>query len=844
MITNDIIEWVKKQPYWQKVIAKKILSNDRITDQRLDEIFQIFKRENKLCTGEFEKEELNFSVNKTASNIPNIRWKGLASVHGVNAIRNGENLPIGDKVTLVYGKNGSGKSSYTRLLNNIFISRGDKNIMPNLYSDTTEMPKTKIVFENESGDIEELKYPDDKGHAYNKRITVFDSYSAIHDLTKETELSFSPTEFKFFDDFLLYIEKINSKFEEEISTKNLRNDFIKSFDKETSIKQAVSNLGSRSDIDQFKEIIKVSKEDITTNEQNTVRKAELQSMNIDVKKGEYNQLISNLEKCKDTIIMLNHKFSSLRLSNTKLLIEKRNEYKLISSEEGLSQFKNDNIYNLGSPEWKQFIRAAQNYYQTVERKIDYCIFCKQNIDGIMLVEKYWKYLKSDAETNLITKESEIEKIKKDFSSIECTIFTKESKLDEWLKEYQPKLYENLVDGETGFKNLRQKLVQSLESCEWDDCINTYEFNLEKIDSAIKYISTKILELNSESIQDEIEKLQAVENEYFDKLKAEKLLSDIEKFVLDSKWLELAKNCKIMTRPITLIQNQLFSKYVTGEYVKVFNEECKKLKAEFSAEIKQRGSKGATLNKLTVKGKRPSDILSEGEQRSIAIANFLAETSIHNNNICIIFDDPVSSLDYKRREVIANRLIEEAHQKQVVILTHDLTFLLALQNKCEEQGIEHLTTTIRKIQTTTGIVEDSIPWIGMPVRSRIAHLKNKLQKLTSNYNKITPDQPGSIKEYEEGAKFWCEQLRETWERCIEEILFNDSVQRFSPAIHTQRLKKAPFTTELYTEIEKGMAESSNWVHDRASGLGEETPEPEVLKKYLDDCEAFIKKNRPK
>lgn len=68
------------------------------------------------------------------------------------------------------------------------------------------------------------------------------------------------------------------------------------------------------------------------------------------------------------------------------------------------------------------------------------------------------------------------------------------------------------------------------------------------------------------------------------------------------------------------------------------------------------------------------------------------------------------------------------------------------------------------------------------------------------------------------------------------------ERFSPT--TQRFKNAPFTTELYMEIEKSMAESSNWVHDRAAGLGADIPNPEVLKKYLDDCETFVKINRPK
>jgi len=45
-------------------------------------------------------------------------------------LKEGESIKIGKQVTLVYGENGSGKSGYTRLLNNAFISRGDKTILP------------------------------------------------------------------------------------------------------------------------------------------------------------------------------------------------------------------------------------------------------------------------------------------------------------------------------------------------------------------------------------------------------------------------------------------------------------------------------------------------------------------------------------------------------------------------------------------------------------------------------------------------------------------------------------------------------------------------------------------
>lgn len=843
IILTDIKNWIVKQDYWQQVIAEKLLNEISITDYDIENFYQIFKKEKGLSSDELERDNIDFPTNKSENEvIKNIKWRGLANTVGVNAIKNGEKLLVGNQVTLVYGENGSGKSSYTRLLNNIFVSRGDKTLLPNLHAEDPENPSSTVIFENEDGFLEEIDYPEGKFHPFNNRVAVFDSQSAVYDLTQESELSFSPIEFKFFDQFIEIIEKIKCKFEEEIEGISTENYFINYFSKETSVKNIIEQIDSRTDINHLKNELKVSQEDINNSLENLNRKKQLEALNVTEKQKDYHNLVINLEDIKKKVAKLNTQFSAENLIRINNLIAERNRYKSFSLREGLTQFEDDNIVNLGSSEWKGFIEAALKYYQTFEKEVDYCIFCQQDNRETTVIDKYWKYLKSEVEKTFNFKNTEIEKELEGLINTDCSLYTRESKIDDWIQEENPELFIELTEGETKFETVRQIVMQALKSYESQEDIISYEMFFESINYSIDNIKSYKLRLNIEEVEKEIELLQSYEDDYMAKLQAEKLLSEIEKFIINIKWVEKSREYKINTKTITIFQNTLFTKYVTGRYITRFNEECKKLNAEFSAEIKQRGSKGSTLSKLTVKEKKPLEILSEGEQRSIALANFFAETSVHDNNVCLIFDDPVSSLDYKRRDIIVQRLIEEAQQKQVVILTHDLTFLLALQNRCEAQEIDYLSTTIRKIQTVTGIIDESLPWIGLSVKKRIGHLKQVLQQLKSKHKNITPDTMEDIELYESHAKLWCEKLRETWERSIEEILFNGSVQRFNPAIQTQRLRDAPFTPELYLEIERGMGNCSNWVHDRAAGLGEEVPSPEMLEGYLRDCDEFIKRVR--
>lgn len=845
MIIDDIIIWVKKLPYWQQYLSEKILMGHGVSESDLDHIYNIFKKEFQLVDEVLKKEEILFAVSRTSTIVDPIKWRGLRNVFGVNALKSSEKLEVGDNLTLIYGENGSGKSGYTRLLNNIFISRGDKIILSNIFSEEKEEVNVDVLFEKLDNKIDEYSFPEIKKHPYASRVSVFDTHSATHDLTTESELNILPTEFVFFEKLLKYTQEVKKRLDKEISDKTIKNSFIDYFDKDTVIKDIILDLDFNTKIDDLIKKVEINESDTEKYKNMENQKIELKALKIEEKSKEYSKLILDITNIKRKIILLNEKFSSNRLVQTKELLEKNKRFTELSSKEGLVQFKDDDITELGSQEWKDFIEAAQNYYTIINENIDYCIFCGQKLDDIKIIDKYWNYLQSSAEKKLKESNNNIAKIKEDFKSLSFDLFIKESKIDEWLQEYHKGIYDEIIAIEKIYNELNQEILNSFKKSTWNDDISAKAIDVIKLDELIELIKKQQQSLDSDKIKEKIHEINVYQNEYSDKQKVATLglVPQINLFILNSLWVENAKKHLITTVRITKFQTKLFSKYVTNQYIKKFDEECEKLNANFSAEIKQRGRIGTTMSKLTVKGNKPTEVLSEGEQRSIALANFLAETSLHNENICIIFDDPVSSLDYSRREIIAQRLVEEAREKQVVIFTHDLTFLLSLQSRSEKESIECRSTKISKIQNTTGIVENDLPWIGMLVKKRIGYLKEKLKRLERLEKEITPENPEKKEQYEELAKFWTMKLRETWERTIEEILFNNAVQRFSPSIQTQKLKNAPFTNKLYKEIEKGMSECSNWIHDRASGLGEYVPDSKELNSYLFECESFIKNNRP-
>jgi wobble nucleotide-excising tRNase len=81
---------------------------------------------------------------------------------------------------------------------------------------------------------------------------------------------------------------------------------------------------------------------------------------------------------------------------------------------------------------------------------------------------------------------------------------------------------------------------------------------------------------------------------------------------------------------------------------------------------------------------------------------------------VVFDDPVSSLDHKRRERIAKRFVEFSTQNQVVIFTHDIAFYAWLNALAAKSEVACMSISIRRNEDTTGLIYKDIPWIASGV----------------------------------------------------------------------------------------------------------------------------------
>ncbi|MCX6312083.1 MAG: AAA family ATPase [Bacteroidetes bacterium] len=844
-ITEEIKDWIKDDlAYWEQYLASRILNKQKLGENEIKAAYKYFLEDNDLAKKESDRPSIEIQTTVSIGSVaPKFLLKEIKNVEGVNALKEKQVVPISENLTIIYGENGAGKSGYIRLMNNAFVSRGDMNIESNIYSDD-DPKETSCIFKFIKGEEEyELKYPEDSDRQEFNSYAVFDTSSITAHLNQEDEIQFLPSGLEFFDLFAKAIERVKTYLNEAYANNTPENSFSIHFDKDTTVKKIVDGLNGYTDIKIVRAKATLSPEETIVLGKAEKKLLELRKTDVGKKVAALKGIKTLLAEIKVCVDEINPFFSETVLLKYKKTLADHALNKELSSKEGLAQFKTDSLENIGNKEWKNLIVAAKEFAQTqyddeekYPSKDDICLLCHQPLpkEAKSLIEAYWKYLTSNAERELKALAIKITEGVEALTDLDTKILDEKSRLYEWLSENSEPNLKIWVAQIKGIESLRKKVLSALKVKKWNDEIEAKQITIKPFAVIEKFIDGKIAELNEAEIKRSIKETEKIVAEFNDRKKLGQLFEKIESFVKKHKWALKAQSKVFTTRKISTKQKDLFSTFVTDQYIEIFNKECEKLNANFGIEISQRSHKGNTLKHLMLKGRYPGAILSEGEQRAISIADFLTEIQIGNKNKGIVFDDPVNSLDHKRRQIIAERLINEAKIRQVIIFTHDITFLLALQTLAEEHKTNKLITTIRKIGETPGEIRNDIPWVASNVKQKIGKLTDMLVVL----KKI--EKNGDDEEYGLEAKSWSGLLREAWERSVEQFLFNDAIQRFSPSIQTQRLKQAKYTPELFAEVERGMTECSKWVHDQAMALNSPPPNTTKLEQYLVEFKTFADK----
>jgi hypothetical protein len=851
-LKNKIITWLKGYDYWFQYAGNRLLEGENVSDNLADKTYQLFKEDYSLKPIEEERAEIVFNeiIADAAAVAGNLQLQLIKEIENVNALATGQSITINPNLTIIYGGNGTGKSGYVRLLNNAFSSRGDKQILPNVFSDAAPgEPACKFTFQSAAATYD-LAFPLQKSNIEFSQYSVFDTHSIRVLLEQDNKLDFTPIGFEFFEKVLQLYEVVKAKLYAEIEANKPTNEFEKFFVNDNAIKNAITNLGAKSNEEELKVLGTYTEEDAAKLSELIAKREELKALDIPKRIAELQKILSQLVEFTSKQQAIFDCLKPEDIEHYKSFITSFHKFQELAKQEGVKSLEDYDIEGLGSNEWKEFIRASKNYASVIEIDRDEkiypsdnnnCLFCLQPLSEkeSSLINSYWNLLKSEAEGELNRITQAIRELENKLKDLLPVKFDETTTLFEYVNINDAPFASKWKDIVSSSETAKQNVIANLANRNLDLPMPYFAVSTNEFDTVIAKLKAVIEDLYQKNPLKELEELEKQVQFLTDKSLLSKLLEQVLAYVAAHKWAAKAESSASAFNPrsITIKQGELFSTHITDKYTEIFNKECGNFNAPSVVEISQKNARGSTLRKLQVAGMVANSVLSEGEQRAISLADFLTEVQMNPSNKGVFFDDPVTSQDHHRREKIAERLVGLALQKQVIVFTHDIAFFIRLKIAAETTATPYGFTTIRNIGGNPGIISPDLPWTAQPVKQRIGTLRDRLVRL----KKI--EQSGNEDEYLFAAKSWYGLLREGWERAVEERLFKGVVERFSLGVQTQKLKKVAITDELLDDIENGMTESSSWIHDAAAGLNPTPPDTTKAESDLNNFNDFSNKCVP-
>lgn len=859
-LIDEILKWSEgKLPLWQRDAARRLFQQEAgLSVEDYAELYTLLKVAKGLPNPlGLEPEPL------TAAHLPpvpkvgeKVVLKALRDFEHVNRIAPGQKLNFAPSgMSVIYGGNGSGKSGYVRVMKRACRARDQaEKVLPDANDSAAQNCVPKAIFDIETnGACKPIHWtfnsdsPDDLA-----KIAVFDSHCARAYLTTEQEVAYLPYGLDVVENLAnKVLPELTRRLNEEIATINVDRQPFQHLVGKTEVGQLISTLSEKTDSAKVKALGKLS--EIETAQIKEIEAA-LAESDPGKKAKEHRLSAGRLKSLAERIETAMSWVSDAAIGKLKNITDTTITANQAENQAAEALQSGELLLpGTGEPVWKAMFDAARKFstedaypehafpHAAADAK---CPLCQQLLnDAGERLKRFEEYIQNDVAKAAAEQRQILEAIKVKIERANLNVGFDDS-LAEELNQLDVAVTPIIKAFENSIEARRIWMLQNLDSYTWMDT-PALEENPRKLLrnlAAHQHRSARILdrtvnEVKKNALIDKREELRARQNL---STCLDAVLALIDRFVLR----QALKTCEqdLKTRPISDKSKEFASGAVTVALKDALDEEFKSLGiGHIQTKLKDRNDKGKMKHQLILDlptTNKLEHILSEGEQRAIALGSFLAELKLANHACGIVFDDPVSSLDHLRRDRVAKRLAAESKQRQVLIFTHDVVFLQQLQDQCEKLNIPPLLCRLEANGGFYGNVAEGLPWAHKSYGERI----DLLEKEHKRFEKL----PWPADPSEELARKMLGQynfLRATIERVVQDFVLNGTVKRFRDYIEVKNLGMVVgLEMPEVDEINRLYQRCHDLVdaHDPSSAKNEPPPTADELKQDISDLRTLIQR----
>jgi AAA domain len=451
---------------------------------------------------------------------------------------------------------------------------------------------------------------------------------------------------------------------------------------------------------------------------------------------------------------------------------------------GSKAFTGLGIPDVLSDEWRRFIQAGEEYLKkntaaTYPNTGDPCAYCQQPLTAkaVDLVRKYRDFSNNEIKTALDTAERLLREYIAPLGDIKADTLRQQLAAE--------------TIGESDVLNPIAAVLEQLKrlttdaaarsAIDWPDKGSS----LASAETILSGEETRLTDLiaglqtSVEQRQAALKTKQAELTELHGKKTTHTLLPQIERRASDAKWVTKATivkgNLTGVLRSLTEAAKEASEQLLNKDFERRFEEECKLLRAP-NVTLNFPGREGRVTRRKLVASYKPSQVLSEGEQKALALADFLAEVTAVPASSPVVFDDPITSMDYRRIHEVSDRIVVLAEDHQIIVFTHNIWFAAELLGKAEKKSLKYYD--IKLEGGDAGVVTTA----SHPRVDTIKQVSTRVKTIIDAAEKADGVVKAAL--VEKGY----EELRGFSEIVVEHEMLKGVVQRYAPNVMMTKLDK--------------------------------------------------------
>lgn len=857
-LEEQIVEWSRTRPPWQRAVLSRVAAGDLLADQDYAQLVEDIVTSKLAPKVQFGLAQLP----QTAPGGVPVRLVSIEKPEHVNALASETPLTFESKgLTIIYGDNASGKSGYARLLKRIMRSRHKEDVLSDVFRDTSVAKPTATLNVRIGEEARTFAWPESSAPEL-QRMLFYDAACGRAYISTESDFPYRPSALFVMDGLIeacvAVRTRIDTKLEENTKAAKAL-PVIEEEVKDTEAGKYLAQLSGQTSVEALNALIERL-------EQSPETVNDLQEQAARLRTADTSKECQRLTRQAEKLDALHRHVESLHASlGDRALAELQEQRAQLNTvqeaAEVLAQsFESEPLAGVGSSAWKELWESASRFSEAhaypqrtfpVVEPDSRCVLCHQVLEPVASdrLSRFERFVGDDTLVRLGEKREAHDRRVRGLKDLVVTpeaVATNLKDLSASRADLVTETERLLAQYEAGRASILTALLEPADVLSTGIEPEPILVHLREAAAAVRAsaeaLSDPVIVVDRLAAvtrtRKELELLQAI------KKTRTTIIAEIGR-LRKREALEGAKS-DAATGPITRKILELSEESITEVVRDTFTRETDRLQLERVTMAKTRAERGALLHQPKLVGARQQvtlpRVFSEGERTALGLAAFFTEAQLDDSKSALILDDPVTSLDHIRRGRVASRLATLAGSRQIVVFTHDVSFVADLKREANGKGVPIADRSVvrsRADEKRPGACTTKHPWKAKDVAERIGDLRHVLARIKRESGRWDDA------EYEKEVADWAGSLSETWERIFSQEIVGPVLAEGGLEVRPNMVKiLARFSADDEKKFQASYSRVSQWAkrHDKSAMVNYVAPEIDTLESELEQLDSWFKRVR--